>query len=260
MATNNTEELQLHLMQAHIHLPSLNAWMGERGLEDTGHALHCLLTETLGAVAPSHFRLMTRRHSDDATLYGYCRHDSEEIRRQHQAFASPAQDQAIPATAIQTKVMPTEWPDATDIAFELRCRPLRQHHTKELDAYSWLKEKQPDSDVSRVDAYVDWLEEQFEKRGTAVMKRASIEQYQQSRTWTSPNHATPFLPETVMRGVITITDGKNFTQTLATGLGRHRAYGFGMLLIKPAIGAHGIPRGAFQGQGDRKRDPQPTAG
>ena len=258
MTTNNTEELQLHLMQAHIHLPSLNAWMGERGLEDTGHALHCLLTETLGAVAPSHFRLMTRHHSDNATLYGYCRHDADELRRQHQAFASPAQDRAMPATAIQTKVMPTEWPDATDIAFELRCRPLRQHHTKELDAYRWLKEKQPDSDVSRVDAYVGWLEEQFERRGTAVMKHASIEQYQESQTWTSPDHATPFLPETVMRGVITITDGKNFTKTLATGLGRHRAYGFGMLLIKPAIGAHGIPRGAFQGQGDRRQEPQPA--
>lgn len=260
MTTNNAAEQQLQLMQARIDLPSLNTWMGERGLEDTGHALHCLLTETLGATAPSHFRLMTRRHHDAATLYGYCRHDADELRRRHQAFASPAQDHAMPAAGIQTKVMPTEWPEGTDIAFELRCRPLRQHHTKELDAYRWLKEKQPDADVSRVDAYVGWLEDQFERRGTAVLKHASLEQYQQSQTWTSPNHATPFLPETVMRGVITITDGKNFTKTVATGLGRHRAYGFGMLLIKPAIGDHGIPRGDFQGRGARKREPQPDIG
>ena len=37
-----------------------------------------------------------------------------------------------------------------------------------------------------------------------------------------------------MRGVLTITDSEAFASTLAQGIGRHRSYGFGMLLLRPA--------------------------
>ena len=43
-----------------------------------------------------------------------------------------------------------------------------------------------------------------------------------------------------MKGVLKITDGEHFTQTLASGVGRHRTYGFGMLLIKPAIRQYAV--------------------
>ena len=36
-----------------------------------------------------------------------------------------------------------------------------------------------------------------------------------------------------MSGALTITDGEKFAQLLARGIGRHRAYGYGMLLLRP---------------------------
>ena len=37
-----------------------------------------------------------------------------------------------------------------------------------------------------------------------------------------------------MRGTITIVDPGKFTELVAHGIGRHRAYGYGMLLLRPA--------------------------
>ena len=43
-------------------------------------------------------------------------------------------------------------------------------------------------------------------------------------------------PEALVRATVSITDPAAFRQALARGVGRHRAFGFGMLLVKPAVG------------------------
>ena len=37
-----------------------------------------------------------------------------------------------------------------------------------------------------------------------------------------------------MQGILTVTDSAAFAALLARGVGRHRAYGYGMLLLRPA--------------------------
>ena len=41
-------------------------------------------------------------------------------------------------------------------------------------------------------------------------------------------------PDALMRGELTVTDGTAFACLLKKGIGRHRAYGYGMLLLRPA--------------------------
>ena len=41
-------------------------------------------------------------------------------------------------------------------------------------------------------------------------------------------------PDAVMRGIFTITDPAKFAAMLKEGIGRHRSYGYGMLLLRPA--------------------------
>lgn len=43
-------------------------------------------------------------------------------------------------------------------------------------------------------------------------------------------------PEALVRATVSITDPAAFRQALARGVGRHRAFGFGMLLVRPAVG------------------------
>ncbi|MEO5347760.1 MAG: type I-E CRISPR-associated protein Cas6/Cse3/CasE [Magnetococcus sp. YQC-9] len=42
-------------------------------------------------------------------------------------------------------------------------------------------------------------------------------------------------PDVVFQGELTVTDGENFAEKLARGIGRHTAYGYGMLLLRPAL-------------------------
>ena len=41
-------------------------------------------------------------------------------------------------------------------------------------------------------------------------------------------------PDALIRGELEITDGAKFAKLLAGGIGRHKAYGYGMLLLRPA--------------------------
>jgi CRISPR system Cascade subunit CasE len=41
----------------------------------------------------------------------------------------------------------------------------------------------------------------------------------------------------VFSGLLQVEDAAAFTALLARGIGRHRAFGFGMLLLKPATSA-----------------------
>jgi CRISPR system Cascade subunit CasE len=41
-------------------------------------------------------------------------------------------------------------------------------------------------------------------------------------------------PDAVFKGEIQVTDGEAFARLVTRGVGRHRAFGFGMLLLKPA--------------------------
>ena len=122
-------------MEAHIDLKNLQTWMTDRNIEDLGHAIHCLTKETLGDAAPTQFRFIAPKRKTHAVLYGYTLHDRHQLLQNHRAFAVPSQHAAMPAERIATKQTPTQWPEIFDIAFDVRCRPLRQRNTKEIDAF-----------------------------------------------------------------------------------------------------------------------------
>ncbi len=42
------------------------------------------------------------------------------------------------------------------------------------------------------------------------------------------------MPEAEFEGTLEVLDGTAFHAVLARGIGRHRAFGYGMLLVRPA--------------------------
>lgn len=227
---------QLHMMQGSLNLSEMNVWMGERAMEDIGHALHCLLTETLGEGAPRQFRLLHKRGQPAATVLGYTRHADDVLVRNHRMFATPQQERAMPAETINTKVVPDQWEPGTRLSFDVRCRPLRQRERQELDAYDVARKTQPERELTREEAYIEWLSDLLERKEAATLEAASVETYQRSQTQTGATRRTAAKPEVTIRGLLTITDGPKFGEMVAAGIGRHRSYGFGMLLIKPPVG------------------------
>ena len=50
----------LKMLRAEVNIRDFQRWMGTRRLQDPDHAMHCLLTECFGDLAPRPFRLMAR--------------------------------------------------------------------------------------------------------------------------------------------------------------------------------------------------------
>ena len=237
----------LYMIRADICTRSFQRWMGSRRLQDADHAMHCLLTECFGPdLAPKPFRAIFPRGGDKGTLYGYGAAAADALRDAAGAFACPLQSQIIPARSLDSKPMPAEWPAGKRLGFEVRIRPIvrrtRQAYSrpgKEYDAFQIEAERYPKGEMprNREQVYTDWLSSQLERRGGAVLEAhsATLQSFQRIRAYRKRN-ATRYSegPDALMRGVLTVDDGAAFARLLTDGIGRHRAYGYGMLLLRPA--------------------------
>ena len=238
----------LQMIRADIQVRAFQRWMGSRRLLDADHAMHCLLTECFGELAPKPFRALFPRDgggcAGKGTLYGYGTADVAALRDAAATFACPLQSQIIPAGGLDGKLMPAEWPAGKRLGFEVRIRPIvrrtRQAYSrpgKEYDAFQLEADGYPKGEMprSREEVYRDWLASRFDVRGGAKLESASMQSFQRIRAYRKRNAARYSEgPDALMRGELTITDGAAFANLLKMGIGRHRAYGYGMLLLRPA--------------------------
>ena len=252
-----TEPLQM--IRAEINSRDFQRWMGMRRLQDPDHGMHCLLTECFGReLAPRPFRAIFPTRGGLGCLYGYGAADAEDLRDAAITYADPLQSRIIPPHRIDGKPMPFEWTAGKRLGFEARVRPVVRLEKdvsrippdiqrsfkeggmrpgKECDAFLWEAIRHPEKggmERSREQVYTDWLRRQFEIRGGALLESASLVSFQRTRAVRRLRGGYSEGPDALMRGVLEITDGPAFGELLAGGVGRHRAYGYGMLLLRPA--------------------------
>lgn len=237
-----TEPLQM--IRAEINVRHFQRWMGMRRLQDPDHGMHCLLTECFGpGLAPRPFRAIFPRGGTHGCLYGYGTVGAEALREATDLYADPLQSRIIPPHSIDSRAMPPEWSAGKRLGFEVRVRPIVRRTDKakcrpgrEWDAFQLEAVQHPKGEMprSREDVYADWLGRQFETRGGARVETANLVSFQRTRAVRRLRGGYTEGPDALMRGVLEITDGPAFAQLLAGGVGRHRAYGYGMLLLRPA--------------------------
>jgi len=244
-AANETRYLStLQMMRAEVQLRDFQRWMGIRRLQDPDHATHSLLTECFGDLAPKPFRLITPRHGTKGVLYGYGTANSTALREQTRICADPLQIRVIPADRIDTKPMPTAWRSGQRIGFETRIRPVVRQSRRganpkagERDVFVVEADQHPPDGMnrSRETVYTDWLGNQLERLGGARLnpEQTKLVSFRRKHAIYQLRGPSSEGPEAIMRGVITITHSDSFAQLLARGVGRHRAYGYGMLLLRP---------------------------
>ncbi len=243
MTTINTTPL--HMVRAEIDTRNLHRWMGARRLHDPDHAMHCLLVECFGDLAPKPFRLILPHAAAIGCLYGYARHNADALRESAAVFADPLQSRVLPAGKLDSKPMPSTWQASKRLGFETRIRPIvrRSRNTaefagKECDAFLREALQFPQRGGmmrGREEVYVEWLALQFERIGGAELEHSSAKlvSFQRSRAYRKPRSAPSEGPGALLRGVLTVTDPAAFTALLTRGVGRHRSYGYGMLLLRP---------------------------
>lgn len=241
--------MSLHLVRARIRPRDLARWAGDRGWAgrgrtehyDEGATLHHLLVEIFGRGALQPFRLLVAPGERSANLYGYTQCGADELRRTAETVGAPDAAAVLKPSHILSKAMPKNWMANQRLGFDIRVRPVVRKRgtrkTQEIDAF--LAEAQrghPNdltgmhrSDRTREAVYSDWLATRLE--GIAAIESARLARFR--RSFAVRNGRVIEGPDAVIQGCFTVEDPDAFNDKLQTGIGRHRAYGYGMILLRP---------------------------
>lgn len=229
----------LHMVQMRLSSRDLARSAKEQNIptyaNDLGYALHGQLAALFGDRAPKPFHATEQRGA--VTVLGYGSADQRALKEQMR-FADPFDQRALRDLA--TKTMPERWPEGKSFDFEVRvCTTVRQK-SKELDAYLAVVEKLDEGEVAEPREYVyrDWLIRKLD--GAAEVESCRLDRFRLvrlfrrgQRTGKGRAKKAPQLPEAVLKGRLKVTHSEAFARLLARGIGRHRAFGFGMLLLRP---------------------------
>lgn len=213
---------------------------------DVGYLVHCALGELFGEQAPAPFAVtgQDRRYTQ---LLAYGDVPDAGLRELAERFAMPELFALCRWEDVKSKPMPSSWPVGTRVGFEVRACPVvrgarhspLERKDAEVDAFlaeCWRVGKE--QDVDREVVYKAWLEQQFIRSEGATLLEARVERFQLTeltrRTQGDERKARlKRKPDVTFRGALEVTAAEPFAALLRRGVGRHRGFGFGMLLLRP---------------------------
>ncbi|GAB1406200.1 hypothetical protein MASR1M8_01190 [Thermomonas brevis] len=210
-----------------------------RGVLDEGFVWHGLLQAVFGEHAPKPF--VDRLAAGSNELLGYAP-VSEPL-----PDIEPLAARAAGLDRLRSTVMPQQWQAGRLLSFEVRARPVvrsrqgdKDARPIELDAAAAARRHDPV--LPREVAYRHWLARELSRGGAAELGGMRLAAF--ARTRVARRQGTPGErgwspsklegPDAWFRGTLKVTDGDAFAALLARGIGRHRSFGFGCLLIAPA--------------------------
>ena len=166
---------------------------------------------------------------------------------------------------MQVRDLPTTWPVDRRLGFDIRIRPVVRIRGSlpnprdaakpygagaELDAYFVEAQRRfPEERPRIVDGravpsgmdgaartreavYRDWLAERLAPAAGLVAETVTLHRFARTRV-ARQDHA-PEGPDATLLGELVVREPGAFHKLLADGIGRHKSYGFGMLLLRPA--------------------------
>ena len=234
--------MTLHLLHCPPDPKVLAVWATRQELltpdGDYGYAFHALLRAAFGDAAPHPFRYFDARRG----LLGYTQ-ASGELLRQGAALAAPDVARALGLDGLDARPFPQAWLAGQRLGFEVRVRPvLRALDGRERDLFLQAIETKLSTErgaLLRTDVYRTWLDKQFAQDDAAQIRHANLEAFRLTRVLRrgEANRRPRYIsgPDAVFRGELEIRSPAAFADLVRRGIGRHRAFGFGMLLLRPVI-------------------------
>ncbi|MEC5293084.1 MULTISPECIES: type I-E CRISPR-associated protein Cas6/Cse3/CasE [unclassified Aurantimonas] len=222
---------------------------------DEGLALHHLLTETFGRAVLQPFRLLVAQGAERASLYAYSTSTGAALADAARTFASPEADGICDPELLESKVMPDIWRKGQRLGFDVRIRPVSRllkplpkskgeafRKGAEIDVFlaealRLLPTEAGDDGTmqaagrNREVVYNDWLAARLGASAVLEAGTTRLAHFRRSRIVRTAKG--PDGPDAILQGTLTVLDPDMFTEKLAKGIGRHRAYGYGMLLLRP---------------------------
>ena len=223
---------------------------------DLGYLAHCHLTELFGDGGMKPFALPQERDGAVRAVLGYSAVGRDELLAVARERLGAERFGALRWDGLGVKRMP-EIGSGARLGFEVRVCPVvrlasaretevagvRETVKKgaERDVYQrewWEAERRGEVFLeSREDVYRRWLADRMV--GARLEEARLVRFTQRERLFRQTQGAERKgarleRPDAVFRGTLVVEDAVGFRRLLERGVGRHRAFGFGMLLLRPA--------------------------
>jgi len=212
--------------------------------DDLGYTAHAWLAAMFGQLAPAPFRIFPPKGRSAAhpswKILAYTTSPMDTLMEHASMYATPTTMAVTEAGYIAQKTMPGIIPKGKEVAFESMVCPVTRVGAAEKDVYLRRVETSGEGPPpSRLEAYLQWLHGRLE--GAATMKNVSLQSFRLARM-TRKNHPggdepraakSLVFPQAVLSGQLRVENEAAFMRLLARGLGRHRAFGYGMILLRP---------------------------
>ncbi|MFN7952852.1 MAG: type I-E CRISPR-associated protein Cas6/Cse3/CasE [bacterium] len=242
-------DTRLHLVRMAFETPRLLALGRARRLPihetDLGYLVHCAMGEIFGDDSPSPFAITGAKGRHQEVL-AYSSLGASELRLGAERYAAPEAHACCDWEAFAAKPMPGDWHQGERLGFGLRACPVVRmasagtHHRKGAEVDAFLARCWAEPEGSRVDretVYRDWLSSQLDRHGGATLRACQVRGFQRSRLLRRSHggdRRSHFVERTAVdfQGEIEVRDPAQFGALLARGVGRHRGFGFGMLLLR----------------------------
>ena len=213
---------------------------------DEGYLVHCALKELFGDAAPAPFAIQGSKGSWIEVL-GYTATDAAEMRAlaEQRMQAVPQMRPMLNRETLETKKMPDKFSVGSRYAFRVRACPVvrrargsqRQAAGSEVDAFLVAVERAGwDTPVDRQEVYRKWIQETIGRTGAAECANVRITAMQLARMVRRAADRKAVAvgrPDVTFEGTLTVKATMAFRDLVRRGIGRHRSFGFGMLLLRP---------------------------
>lgn len=246
----------LHLVKVPMRADRIVAIAKRRQISvrqlDEGYLVHCLLSELWQQQAPAPF--VVRGNGRVVDVWGYSETGAPELIEHARSFGDPSILDALEnVDAISSKTMPRFDADRR-VGFLTRVCPVARlakatngHRAgAEIDVFlSRCFSAGPDIAVSREASYREWFAQRLSDTATsgarvARVSIAGIARTRIIRRTQGGERSAKMLerPDVRIEGDLVIENGDVFLRFLAHGVGRHRAFGFGALIVVPPGTSH----------------------
>ncbi|RMG37857.1 MAG: type I-E CRISPR-associated protein Cas6/Cse3/CasE [Methanobacteriota archaeon] len=234
--------MNIHMIDIHPDWNLLMRWASNNGLffseqkncMDSGYVIHAWMKAMFNDRAPFVFRELRSRSG--LRILGYSNHDRKSMMEYAEMFATPETYSVLDKDSIYSKAMPSF---TGRIGFDCLAAPVvRKADGREIDV--WEFSRKNGEEKSRQEVYAEWLIKHFNVDGAhisgiGITSRKTVKRMRKTQS----NGVEPrkiewiTVPDVEFTGNMHIETPDAFEKVLK-GIGRHKAFGYGMVLVRPA--------------------------